>query len=295
LRAAEIAIGDYNVIIKRKGRRTGAALVGRGEAYARVGHHDKAVADYTASFSSADPSVDPARTHYLRAGAYRKLRQFDQALTDCQRAIDRDATQPDYYELRADIFADLGDGPAAQQNYTKALALAKGRAAESARISAKMNRGGMAPPPATPAQSAPNVKYLVEAAEPKLRLVGEYLLYRPIDRQAEIMTQVYLGSIPDYRHASYRRAAQQVNLRRLQDKFAEIVMEMCSDMELRTLVDIVRLEKAGKPADMAQRDGIVASPWGAEVMAREGAALHKLQKFFEQELEAACRLHGLGC
>jgi len=72
-------------------------------------------------------------------------------------------------------------------------------------------------------------------------------------------------------------------------------MEMCSEMGMRTLVDIVRLEKSGAPIDMAQRDRIVASPWGAECMAREGASLHKLQQYFEQELGAVCQAYGLGC
>ncbi len=298
LKRFDIAMRDYSVVIARKGKATAAALLGRGQAFEQINNADNAVRDYGAALGIAAGGIDIAHAYYLRARAYRMLGRHDPALADCQRSLDRDPTRAHVYELRGDIFADMGNARAASENYTRALDRYRTgrRDADAARVDGKM-RGKGTPPPRSPraATAAPNVVYRVEAADPRMRAVGEYLLMKPLDQIADIMLKIVLGEVPDWKQDAWRAAAQHVDFRQLQDRYADIMGTQLSRMELESLVRMLRLERSSAPSDVAELEAMKYSEYGAQVLAREQVAFTELLKAYREQLRGACLALGLGC
>jgi tetratricopeptide (TPR) repeat protein len=83
------------------------AYAARGDAYMDIGEKDKAAADYAKSqeMAAAEGPDDLDARCFVRAVRGRPL---DLALADCNEAIRRDPSRPDYTETRALVYLRLG-------------------------------------------------------------------------------------------------------------------------------------------------------------------------------------------
>jgi tetratricopeptide (TPR) repeat protein len=92
----------------------------RGLAYADLGDHPKAIADYTIAIRQ-DPKF--AAAYYNRGMAYMALQQLPAAVNDFSEAI---KTQPEFiaaYYSRGMAYYDLGQMAQARQDYNQAMRL----------------------------------------------------------------------------------------------------------------------------------------------------------------------------
>jgi tetratricopeptide (TPR) repeat protein len=293
----DIALRDYAAVVARNGNATAAALLGRGQAYESINNPDKAVQDYSSALEMRDAAIDRAHAHYLRARAFRALRRHDPALADCQRALDLDSSRAHVFELRGDIFVDMGSGQAAGENYARAAGRYKslGKSSDASRVlsKARVPVPDALKPPVAP--QLPPVRYRVEAADPRMQAVGEYLLLKPVEQQAEVMLRIVLGEVPDWKQDAWRQAAKHVDHRRLQERYADIMGTQLSRMELESLVKMVRLERSTDAADTRELDALKYSEYGGQLLAREQVAFTELLKAYREQLRGACLALGLGC
>jgi hypothetical protein len=128
-----------------------------------------------------------------------------------------------------------------------------------------------------------------------MRAVGEYLMYKPIAQTAEILLKLVLGEVPDWQQDKWRKAAAEVDMKRLQDRHAELLRTELSVMELESLLKMLRLERSSAPADAAELQAMKFTEYAGEVRGREQAAFGLLLKAYREMLHGACLALGLGC
>jgi tetratricopeptide (TPR) repeat protein len=86
------ALNAYNRAIQT-GKNLGEAYARRGNYYANTRHYDQAVADYTMSLSYEKNS----EVYASRCNSYRMLAKINEALSDCNKAIETDPNNVDAY------------------------------------------------------------------------------------------------------------------------------------------------------------------------------------------------------
>ena len=98
------------------------AYAGRAEARLCLGKYNDAIADFTTAIQ-----MDPKWFDYFgRALSYRAIGQPDAAVSDFDRAIALNGTVPAPYVYRGIVLKSEGKSAAAQDDFTKALALVTG-------------------------------------------------------------------------------------------------------------------------------------------------------------------------
>ena len=90
----------------------------RGDVYNKLRQFDKAIADYNKAIE-----IDPKyiNAYMFRGGVYHSLHQYDKAIADCTKAIEIDPKHKDAYHIRGFLYRFIMQYDKAIADYTKAI------------------------------------------------------------------------------------------------------------------------------------------------------------------------------
>jgi tetratricopeptide (TPR) repeat protein len=111
-----------------------AAYFGRGEVEAADGHHDPAIADFTAALALKQDDAARANTFFSRGESYLRKRNFQAAADDYAEAIRLAPTMPEVHLARARVLRAMKRNAEAVAEYDAELKIdPKSQRAASAR------------------------------------------------------------------------------------------------------------------------------------------------------------------
>jgi len=97
-----------------------AAYNNRGNAYAELNEHERAIKDFD---KAIELNPDDAETYYNRGVAYAKLNKYEQAIKDYEKAIELNPDDAKAYYNRGLAYAELNKYEQAIEDYDKAIEL----------------------------------------------------------------------------------------------------------------------------------------------------------------------------
>jgi len=126
------ALADYNKAIAMNGQEL-IAYISRGDLYYKLGNFEKAALDYENSIrlnytmwqsweaEGLNPKVQLAESYYKCANAYEKLKNYNLALSNIDKAIELIPNDANFYNKRAVIYGNIGDYGKAIGDLNKAM------------------------------------------------------------------------------------------------------------------------------------------------------------------------------
>ena len=113
-------IAEDDEIIERVRVNMAVSYYNRGNAYAKLKKHDKAIEDYNKAIE-LDPEY--ATAYYNRGNAYAKLKKYEKAIEDYNKAIELNPEYAMAYNNRGNAYDELKKHEKAIEDYNKAIVL----------------------------------------------------------------------------------------------------------------------------------------------------------------------------